>query len=134
MRTATNVVQILTRLTWLIQLVTGLLFWFRVALPLIPLHMLDGLVFVILIWVMAGLAVRAGVDWRMAAFAAAWGVVVVVLGMTQNRLMPGSFHWVIQVIHLLAGVVGMGVTERMAAAIKRLQAPASAQAAGATSA
>ena len=39
--------------------------------------------------------------------------------MTQTQLLPGSWHWVIQVLHLLLGLGAMGQGEGLAARIKR---------------
>ncbi|HEU5102664.1 MAG TPA: hypothetical protein VFU22_26750 [Roseiflexaceae bacterium] len=119
MRTATTVIQMLIRLAGLIMIVLGLLFWTGNALALIPVHMLLGLVLVILLWVQAGLAARARVGVGMVALAFVWGIVVVALGMTQSRLLPGDFHWVIKVLHLLVGIAALGLADRLAAAIKR---------------
>ncbi|HJZ48529.1 MAG TPA: hypothetical protein VKE41_15240 [Roseiflexaceae bacterium] len=124
MRTAVTVIQMLTRLLGLVLIVLGLLFWTGNALALIPVHMLVGLVLVLLLWAQAGLAARAGVGIGLVALAIVWGLVVVALGMTQTRLLPGDFHWVIRVLHLLVGIAAIGLAERLAGRIKREQLPA----------
>ena len=122
MKTATTVAQMLVRIAGLIQIVLGLLFWTGNALPLIPVHMLIGLVLVLTLWFLAIMAARAGVSRGFVALAIVWGVVVLVLGMTQTQLLPGSFHWVIQVVHLLVGLAAMGQAEGLAARIKQTPA------------
>ncbi len=69
----------------LLALILGLLFWINSALNLIQMHMLLGLLAVGALWVIG-------------------------IGRTQSSLMVGAFHWVIQVIHLVLGllVIGMG--------------------------
>jgi hypothetical protein len=124
MRTATLVIQILVRLIGLIMIILGLLFWTGNALALIPVHMLLGLVLVILLWSLAVLGARAGVGAGLAGLGMAWGLIVVALGMMQNQLLPGEFHWVIKVLHLLVGIAALGLAERLAAAIKRERLPA----------
>ena len=124
MRTATTVIQMLIRLLGLIMIVLGLLFWTGNALAFIPVHMFLGLVLVILLWVQAGLAARSGVGAGMVVLAFVWGLVVVALGMTQNRLLPGDFHWVIKVLHLLVGIAALGLADRLATAIKHERLPA----------
>ncbi len=42
----------------------------------------------------------------------------VALGMTQDRLLVGDAHWVIQVLHLLVGLGGMGLAGALAARIR----------------
>jgi len=124
MRIATTVIQMLIRLLGLIMIVLGLLFWTGNALALIPVHMLLGIVLVLLLWVQAALAARAGVGAGMVALAFVWGLVVVALGMTQSQLLPGDFHWVIKLLHLLVGMAAIGLAERLATRAKRDRLPA----------
>ena len=118
MKTAPTTAQTLVRLCGLALLTLGLLFWTGNARGLIPLHMLLGLVLVLALWVLAGLAARAGVPLGLVALAVAWGLIVPALGLTQDQLLPGSAHWVIQVLHLLVGLGAIGQAEGLAARIK----------------
>ena len=127
MRIATRVIQMLIRLLGLIMIVLGVLFWTGNALNLIGLHMLLGIVLVLLLWALAIIAARAGVSLGLVALGVAWGLIVVALGMTQSRLLPGDAHWVIKVLHLLVGIVALGIAERLAASIKRSGMPAPRQ-------
>lgn len=119
MKTATTVAQMLVRLTGLINIVLGVLFWTHHALTLIPVHMQVGYVFVLSLWVLALLAARAGVNPAFFGLAIVWGFLVSALGMTQDRLLVGNTHWVVQVLHLLVGMVGMGQAEGLAARIRQ---------------
>src|SRR5262245_14833619 len=121
MKTTASIAQILVRVAGLTQIVLGVLFWTGNALTLIPIHMLVGSVLVLLLWILAGVGLWAGVSRGRVALAIVWGVVVVALGMTQNELLPGSAHWVIQVLHLLVGLAAIGMAEGLAVRIK--QAP-----------
>jgi hypothetical protein len=113
-RTATTIFQWLVRVTGLVQLALGLLFWTGSQLQLIPIHMLNGVLVVLGLWVLAGLAAAARVDLRWVALAAVWGVVTIVLGMSQATLLPGDLHWVVQVLHLLVGLGAIGQAESLA--------------------
>jgi hypothetical protein len=124
MKRVTTVIQMLIRLIGLIMIVLGVLFWTGNARSLIPVHMLLGLVLVLLLWAQAGLAARAGVSMGLVALATVWGLIVLALGMTQNQLLPGDAHWVIQILHLLVGLGALALAESLAARIKRVQAPA----------
>jgi hypothetical protein len=84
---------------------------------LVPLHMLIGLVFVVALWTLAAIGLRAKVGTGLTVGAITWGAVVLVFGMVQRSLMPGDLHWVVQVVHLLAGLIAMGVAEKLAARI-----------------
>ena len=127
MRTATTIIQMLVRGLGLIMIVLGLLFWTGNALNLIGLHMLLGMILVLFLWALAIMAARSGISLGLVALGLAWGLIVVSLGMTQNRLLPGDAHWVIKVLHLLVGIVALGIAERLAGSIKRSGMPAPRQ-------
>jgi hypothetical protein len=113
MKTTATVALWLVRITGLIQIVTGLLFWTGNALALIPLHMLSGLVLVLSLWTVAFVALRGGVGPGLVALSVLWGLLVVALGVTQTQLLPGELHWLIQVLHLLVGLVAIGLAGAM---------------------
>ena len=114
MRGAATYLRMLTRLTGAIQIVLGVLFWSGYALSLISIHMLVGLTLVLGLWALSWLAAASGASLGSVVLAVAWGMVVPVLGLTQTQLLPGSDHWVIQVVHLLVGLGAIGMAELMA--------------------
>jgi hypothetical protein len=113
-RPVTAALRVIIRASFLAQLALGLLFWTGRATQLIPLHRLNGFVMVIAVWALAFIAARAGVNGRLVAAAILWGLVAPVLGLTQERILPGSFHWTVQVLHLLVGVGLIGLAENLA--------------------
>jgi hypothetical protein len=125
MRRATTTAQMLVRTSGVVQLVLGGLFWTGNALDLVPLHMLVGFLLVLGLWTLAALAARAGVRPPLVAVAAVWGLIVPILGLSQDQLLVGSAHWVIEVLHLLVGLGAIGQAEALAARIReRLPAAA----------
>jgi hypothetical protein len=124
MQTTARVAQMLLRLAGLIAVVLGVLFWTGNALGLIAVHMLVGAVLVLSLWVLAILGLRAGARPGIAALAMVWGLAVPVLGLTQFQLLPGSAHWLVQVLHLLLGIGAVGLGESLGAATQRKQAVA----------
>ena len=118
MRRATTTAQMLVRATGVVQLLLGGLFWTGNALDLVPLHQTIGFLLVFGLWTLAALAARAGVRPPLVALAAVWGLIVPVLGLTQTRLLVGSAHWLIEVLHLLVGLGAIGQAEALAARIK----------------
>lgn len=124
MKTSTTIAQMTIRITGVILIVLGILFWSGHALGLVQLHMLLGLILVLALWVLAFLGARAGVGASTVSLAIAWGIVVLFLGMTQASLLPGSAHWVIQLLHLLVGLAAMGIGDRLAQNIKGRLVPA----------
>ncbi|HSK36134.1 MAG TPA: hypothetical protein VLA80_05315, partial [Actinomycetota bacterium] len=51
------------------------------------------------------------------------GLVVPIVGLTQRELLPGSAHWLIQVLHLLLGLGLLGLAENLATRAKARLAP-----------
>jgi len=121
MQTALNVLQWTVRVVGVIQIILGLLFWTGNAVSLVPLHMLLGLIIVILLWVVAIMAWRAGVPPALPIVGLVWGAVTLWLGLTQAQIMPGSNHWIIQVVHLLLGLGALGQAEVLIQRMKRGQ-------------
>jgi hypothetical protein len=113
----------LVRLTAIVQIVLGALFWTDNATGLIPLHQFLGIILVLALETMVFAAARADVDRRLVVLAGVWGVLVVVLGMSQDSLLTGSAHWVIEVLHLLVGLAAIGQAEALATRIQQRAVP-----------
>ncbi len=113
------IVRGLVSLLGLALVVLGVLFWTGRALGLLPVHMLLGALFVVCLWVLVGLALsaRAGATFTLGVFV--WSLIVLWLGMMQLRLLPGSRHWIVQVVHLLVGVIAIGLGHALAGRILR---------------
>ena len=118
MTIAIATMQALVRITGLVLIVMGVLFWSGRGLTLIPVHMMIGLAFVLSLWALAALVAAAGGSRRLALRAIFWGILVLALGLTQDRLFVGSGHWVIQVLHLLFGIEALRLGEKLVADVK----------------
>src|SRR5262245_40507932 len=93
-----------------------LLFWSGNGLNLLPLHMLLGVVVVLSLWIVGiAQAFPSGGSWPLALGALLLGLLVLVVGMRQTTLLVGPFHWVIQVVHLLLGILAVGLGQIAAA-------------------
>ena len=125
MKTTATVAQWLVRVAGLVQIVLGLLFWSGNVLALVSVHILLGVIIVLALWTLAFIGARAGVQPGFAAVAFVWGLIVVILGLTQDQILTTGPHWVIQALHLLVGLVAIGQAEGLGARIKRA-APAPA--------
>lgn len=94
----------------LLALILGLLFWANSALSLIQMHMWLGLLAVGALWVIGiGQALSRGGSWLIAACALIIGASMIIIGLNQSAIMVGAFHWVIQVIHLVLGLLVIGI-------------------------
>jgi hypothetical protein len=123
MRSTITGIQMFVRVAGVVQLALGLAFWTGNLLGLVDLHMLNGILLVLALWIQAALAARAGVEPRLVAVAAAWGLVVVIVGLTQTDLLTGSLHWLIQVIHLLLGIGLLDLADTLATKAKARLVP-----------
>jgi hypothetical protein len=140
---STTVLQWLVRLTGALQIVLGALIWIGASdVPirfgalaqwvgaadvLIQVHIASGVLFVLALVTLAIVAATAGVKSRFVALAIGWAVVVLILGLTQAQILPSSYHWIIQVLHVVIGLGAIGQSERLARRIKRGRKPAVAR-------
>lgn len=101
-------------------IVLGVLFWTGRALSLLPLHVMLGGIFVLSMWLLSGLALFARRAQMLAAVVFVWGLIVPFLGEEQLRLLQGSsLHWTVQALHLLVGLIAIGLGHALAARILR---------------
>jgi hypothetical protein len=126
MRTTATVAQMLVRICGLIQIVLGITFWTGNLPALIPVHILVGLILVLSLWTLAFIAARSGVQPGFVAVAFIWGLIVVILGLTQDRILTTDAHWVIQVLHLLVGLIAIGMGEGLGRRIRQSGQPVAA--------
>ena len=123
MRSTVTAIQMGIRVVGVVQLALGLAFWTGNLLGLVDLHQLLGILLVLAVWTLAALAARAGVSGGLVAGAIVLGLVVPIVGLTQRELLPGSAHWLIQVLHLLLGLGLLGLAENLATNAKARLAP-----------
>ena len=123
MRSTITALQMGIRVVGVVQLALGLAFWTGNLLGLVDLHQLLGILLVLAVWTLAALAARAGVPGGLVTGAVVLGLVVPIVGLTQRELLPGSAHWLIQVLHLLLGIGLLGLAENLATRAKARLAP-----------
>src|SRR5262245_41870262 len=105
-----RIASIALRLCGALAVILGLLFWSGNALSLLPIHMLLGLLVVLSLWIVGvGQAFSSGGSRPLAGGALLLGLLVIVVGMRQSSILVGQFHWVIQVVHLLLGILAVGI-------------------------
>src|SRR5215510_1301472 len=97
----------LIRLSGVAALVLGLAFWFGYAGSFIRLHMVLGIFLVLSLWALGGIAWWEGVRRDLISFVVVWGVVIWVFGVTQDQVLPGGLHWLVEVGHLVAGGIAI---------------------------
>src|SRR5690242_536988 len=99
------------RIAGVLALILGLLFWTGDVRGLTPVHILLGTLTVLALWLLAATASQQGVPISLTAGAAVIGLIAILLGFTQDSLLPGASHWLIQVLHLIVGMAAVASGE-----------------------
>jgi hypothetical protein len=114
----------LLRVLFLIQLVFGIAFWTgHDPSGLVLLHMFLGIAFVAVLWVIGALAAMRGASMSAIIGTFVLGLIIALFGLVQRSILPGSGHWVIQIIHLLLGMAGIGYAEMIVSRTGRTPSP-----------
>ena len=96
MRTTVKMARLALIGSALLLMVSGMVLWTGNGGELGPVHALLGLVLAVSLWIIAGIAARAGVSPGIVALAVSWSLAAIVLGGAQEELLTGGQHWVIQ--------------------------------------
>ena len=108
-----------------VLLVLGIVIWTGNGDGLIPVHIAVGVLLVLTLWTICVIAARSGrVSPATIAVAAAWGVLVVLLGLAQEDLLVGSWHWTIQILHLAISMGAIWWGRRLVRLMQRGPSPA----------
>jgi len=89
-------------------LVLGLLFWIT-DMSLISLHMLFGLIGVLSLLVLGMVAVFTRGLRLLGVGSMVYALIVLASGPTQDMILVGNLHWLIQAAHLLIGIGAMAL-------------------------
>ena len=110
------------RVSVLLALVLGILFWTGNAFALVPTHMLLGTLVFLSLWVLGALTItrRGAVGLAVGAFVL--GLVLPFVGVNQVSWVVGPTHWIIQIFHLCLGLGAIGYGELLVSRSRSLQA------------
>ena len=114
-----NAASMALRALFVIQLILGILFWTGNATGLVLLHMLLGIAFVAVFWVIGALAAMRGASIGVMIGTFVLGLVIALFGLFQNNILTGSGHWVVQIVHLLLGISAIGFAEMIVGRARR---------------
>ncbi len=116
------------RLAGLLNIVLGIILWLGHPEVLMA-HLTVGMLFVLALWCLAGLGMRCGVQMGLVVRAFVWGLLVLLFGMVQRQMLVGAPHVYVRVLHLVIGLVAIGVAEvlggRLRTARDRVVVPSS---------
>lgn len=124
---AVRVASMSLRVLFLVNLILGILFWVgNTSGGLKLLHMLVGILFVASLWALGVFQAMRGGSLGLTLGTFILGLIIAIFGLAQESILPGSGHVVVQVIHLLLAVLGIGLGEMSAARYARLAKQAQA--------
>jgi len=112
------------RICVLLAVILGICFWLNIISPqgqILQIHMLLGLLVVVTLWIIGVMTLLRG-HIGLGVVALIWGAVVLYVGLNQDTILPGSSHWVVQVLHLLLGLGAAGLGESCARRYRRKKA------------
>jgi hypothetical protein len=116
----TRICSLVVRIGGSLALLLGLLRYFNIGPDLVQLHMTLGILVVLALWILATIYARTpNANLGMSIGASVIGLLLLIVGVTQQGLLLNDFHWVIQVIHVLLGLTVIGMGESLAGAIRR---------------
>jgi hypothetical protein len=84
-----------------VLLALGVYIWTGGADELITVHVVVGVLLVLSLWTIAAIAASSRVSAVLVGVAVVWSFVAVLLGLTQEGLVTGEWHWTIQALHLV---------------------------------
>ena|SRR5215469_7492884 len=112
------------RVLFVVMLALGIAFWTgNDPNWLVLVHMLLGIVFVALLWFIGAAAAMRGASMGVLVGTFVLGLIIALFGLFQRSILTGPAHWVIQVIHLLLALAGIGFAEMIMARARRTSAP-----------
>ena len=114
------------RIAVLFNLITGIIFWTGNADPLQIVHIILGIIAVIALWTLGIIQTLRGGSIGLAAAAFVVGLLLALVGLFQTNWLTGSNHWIIQVIHLLLGLMTIGLGEMIGRRSRRMAAKVAA--------
>lgn len=83
------------------------------------IHMLFGLLVALILLILALLAVFSTDLRRLGAISVVYALLMPIFGVTQQMILAGELHWLIQTAHLAVGFGAIGLIERISAGFVR---------------
>lgn len=107
-------IQVIQKLQWLsrlivgVELTLGMVIWF-VHVSSVNVHIALGLAITLILLVFSVIALMTSGMRRLGVIGILYTCLLPGLGLTQDTLLVGNLHWLVQVFHLLVGVGSVGL-------------------------
>lgn len=102
--TTTRIIQGIAGIAGLAAVTLGLLIWIGQVDALRNVHMLSGLIVALALLILGIVGVLTRGMRMLGAIGIVYALIVPAFGLTQETLLVGSLHWLIQTAHLLVGL------------------------------
>ena len=112
------------RLTGPLQVALGVALWTGHGWSLLPVHMLNGMVFDLALLMLVVVAASRGLRPIAVLGGTALVIAIPLFGIVHASILPGSLHWLVRSAHLLLGIGAMVVANRLAHFVETNPRPA----------
>ena len=108
-----STLQMVVRITGMIQLLLGLVVWTGKIEMLVLVHILVGSILTLALLMLTYRAFQAGVNRKFVLLAAVWIVILPIWGLAQDKILPDSYLLLMQILHVLCGLGAIGIGEML---------------------
>jgi hypothetical protein len=119
MTLALRISSMVVRVSALIVIILGILLWTGNFDNVKLIHQVFGSIIVLGLWAVGIIQATQGGSPILATVAVLWGAIVTYVGLSQENWATGNNHWLIQVAHLIFGLVAIGLVEMIGARARR---------------
>jgi hypothetical protein len=116
---AARLLQIIASVAALVAVSLGMATYTHAAFT--SIHMLFGLIVALALLVLAVMAVFTAGLRRLGAIGIVYALILPIFGVTQQMILPGDLHWLIETAHLLVGFGAIAFIGTISASFLRLR-------------
>lgn len=110
----------ITRIAGIGALLLGLIVWIT-GINIVTIHMLFGLTLTLSLLILSIIMVLIGGMRALGLAGIVYALIVPVFGVTQDALLPGDWHWLIRVAHMLVGLGALFLIRIISTRYQRLK-------------
>jgi len=123
---AVRILTWIARIAGLGALLLGLTVWIT-GINIVAIHMLFGLTLTLSFLILSIIMVLTGGMRVLGLAGIIYALIVPVFGVTQDALLPGDWHWLIRVAHMLVGLGALTLIQIISTRYQRLKQPEASQ-------
>jgi uncharacterized membrane protein YuzA (DUF378 family) len=109
---ALQILRALNRILAALLLLVGIAIWAGFPGDIAP-HKVVGMLLGVVLGAITFFGLRSGL-YRSALALVAWTIGMIGFGLVHARFLPGPRHWIVRIVHIAIGIVGVILAERVA--------------------